>query len=50
MDDELGRDIVDGRIVDWSKMSVEELNKLRIKIKEKEIEIRNKINKELEEN
>ncbi len=49
MSEELGRDIVEGRIVDWTKMSTEELKKMRASAKEKEKAILNKINKELEQ-
>lgn len=49
MSDELGRDIIEGRIIDWSKMSTEELKKMRESVKEKEKAILNKINKELEQ-
>ena len=47
-DDTLGKDIVDGRIINWDKMSVEDLEKMKQLYEEKEKEIRKKINEELE--
>ena len=43
-------DIIDDRIIDWDKMSVEQIKELRDSIKEKERKIRNKIDKELKNN
>ena len=48
MEEELGRDIVDGKIIDWSTMSTEELKKMRETLKAKETELLNQIDKELE--
>ena len=49
MREELKRDIVDGRIIDWSKLSVEELKKMKKKYKEKEEELLKKIDEQLKE-
>lgn len=48
MEDELGSDMIDGKFVKWDDMSVEELKKLRLKLKEKEKKILDKIDKELD--
>lgn len=47
MSEELKRDIVDGKIIDWSKLSVKELQEMKLKFKEKETNLLNQINKEL---
>lgn len=49
MREELKRDIVDGRIIDWSKLSVEELKKMKKEYKEKEEELLKKIDEQLKE-
>ncbi len=49
MEEELGKDIVDGKIVDFSKMSIEELREMKEKLKKQEKAILDKINKELEQ-
>lgn len=48
MSEELGRDIVEGKIIDWSKMSIEEIKEMISRMKRKEEDILDKINKELE--
>ena len=48
MSEELGRDIVDGKIIDWTKMSTEELKKIKETVKENEKAILKKINNLLE--
>ena len=35
MSEELKKDIVDGKIIDWSKLSVKELQEMKLKFKEK---------------
>lgn len=45
---ELGKDIVDGRIIDWSKLSTEELKRMKQAYEEREKKIRDEISKELE--
>lgn len=47
MSEELKKDIVDGKIIDWSKLSVKELQEMKLKFKEKETKLLNQINKEL---
>ncbi len=49
MSEELKKDIVDGKIIDWSKLSVKELQEMKSKFKEKEKNLLNQINKKLEE-
>lgn len=44
---ELKKDIVDGKIIDWSKLSKEELLALKEQFKNKEKEILRKIDEEL---
>lgn len=48
MSEELRKDIVDGKIVDWQKLEVSELEKMKEKLQEKEKEILAKIDEELE--
>lgn len=48
MDEELKKDIIDGKIIDWSKLSQEELLAMKAKFKEREQELLKKINKELD--
>ena len=47
MEKELKRDIVDGKIIDWSKLSQEELTAMKKELEKKEEKLLNKINKEL---
>lgn len=49
MNEELGTDIIDGKIIDWSKISEEDLQNLEKKIQKKEKEILDKINSNLEQ-
>ena len=49
MREELKRDIIDGKIIDWSKLSVEELKKMKKEYKEKEEKLLKKINDMLKE-
>ena len=49
MREELKRDIIDGRIIDWSKLSDEELKKMKKEYKEKEDELLKKIDEQLKE-
>ena len=49
MREELKRDIIDGRIIDWSKLSFEELKKMKKEYKEKEDELLKKIDEQLKE-
>ena len=42
------KDIIDGRIIDWSKLSTEELKRMKKAYEERENEIRMKIDKELD--
>ena len=44
----LKKDIIDGRIIDWSKLSTEELKRMKKAYEERENEIRMKIDKELD--
>lgn len=48
MEDGLGNDMIDGKFINWDDMSVEELKKLRLKLKEKERKILDKIDEELD--
>lgn len=48
MEEEFGRDIIDGKIIDWSKLTNKELLEMRAKLKNKEKEILKEIEKELE--
>ena len=48
MSEEFKKDIIDGRIIDWDKLSDEELESIRKNLKQKEQELLRKINKELE--
>ncbi len=43
MEEEFKREIIDGQIVDLSKMSIEDLKKLQKKLKQEEKEILKKI-------
>lgn len=47
MSDGLGKDIIDGRIIDWSKLTTEDLEKMKKVYEEKENEILKKIDQEL---
>ena len=47
MENELKRDIVDGKIIDWSKLSKEELISMKKELEKKEKNLINKIDKEL---
>lgn len=49
MESDLRKDIIDGRIIDWSKLSVEELKRMKRAYEERENKIRMKIDKELED-
>lgn len=49
MENDLGKDIVDGKIIDWGKLSIEELTKMKKAYEEKESRIMNIINNELNE-
>ena len=42
------KDIIDGRIIDWSKLSAEELKRMKKAYEERENKIRMKIDKELD--
>lgn len=48
MEEKLGNIIVDGRIVDLDKISIEELEKIKKKLEKEEQEIRERIDKLLE--
>jgi hypothetical protein len=48
MESDLKKDIIDGRIIDWSKLSTEELKRMKKAYEERENEIRTKIDKELD--
>lgn len=48
MERDLKKDIIDGRIIDWSKLSTEELKRMKKAYEERENEIRMKIDKELD--
>lgn len=48
MESDLKKDIIDGRIIDWSKLSVEELKRMKKAYEERENKIRMKIDKELD--
>lgn len=43
MSDGLGKDIIDGRIIDWSKLTTEDLEKMKKVYEEKENEILKKL-------
>ena len=47
MDEELKRDIIDGKIIDWSKLSKKELEDMKAKFEKKEKDLLEKIDKEL---
>ena len=49
MSEELKKDIIDGKIIDWNNLSDEELKKMKKQYEQKEKEILAKINKELED-
>ena len=48
MEEEFGKDIIDGKIVDLSKLTTKELLEMRDKLKKREEEILKEIDKELE--
>ena len=48
MESDLKKDIIDGRIIDWSKLSTEELKRMKEAYEERENETRMKIDKELD--
>ena len=48
MESDLKKDIIDGRIIDWIKLSTEELKRMKKAYEERENEIRMKIDKELD--
>ena len=48
MESDLKKDIIDGRIIDWSKLSTEELKRMKKAYEERENKIRMKIDKELD--
>ncbi len=48
MDEKFGTIVVDGKIIDLDKTSIEELEKIREKLKSEEEEIRREIDKLLE--
>ncbi len=48
MEEEFGKDIIDGKIVDLSKLTTNELLEMRDKLKKREEEILKEIDKELE--
>lgn len=48
MESDLKKDIIDCRIIDWSKLSTEELKRMKKAYEERENEIRMKIDKELD--
>lgn len=45
--EELGKDIIDGKIIDWSQLSTEELIALKEKLQKTQDEILKKIDEEL---
>ncbi len=47
MESDLKKDIIDGKIIDWSKLSTEELKRMKEEYEKKESKIRMKINEEL---
>ena len=47
MEEELKRDIIDGKIIDWSKLSKKELSDMKEKFEKKEKDLLEKIDKEL---
>ena len=48
MESDLKKDIIYGRIIDWSKLRAEELKRMKKAYEERENEIRMKIDKELD--
>ena len=50
MREELKRDIIDGRIIDWNKLSIDELKKMKKEYEEKEKMLLKKIDEQLKEN
>ena len=50
MSEELKRDIIDGRIIDWNKLSIDELKKMKKEYEEKEKMLLKKIDEQLKEN
>ena len=48
MESDLKKDIIDGRIIDGSKLSAEELKRMKKAYEERENKIRMKIDKELD--
>lgn len=48
MESDLKKDIIDGRIIDWSKLRAEELKRMKKAYEERENKIRMKIDKELD--
>ena len=48
MESDLKKDIIDGRIIDWSKLSTEELKRMKKAYEERENAIRMNIDKELD--
>lgn len=44
MDEKFGIDIIDGKIINWDKLTDEELEKLQKELEEKEDKIRKEIN------
>ena len=48
MESDLKKDIIDGRIIDWSKLSTEEIKRMKKAYEERENKIRMKIDKELD--
>ena len=48
MESDLKKDIIDGRIIDWNKLSTEELKRMKKAYEERENKIRMKIDKELD--
>lgn len=49
MGQESKRDIIDGQIVNWDDMNIEDMEKLRDRLRQREKEIIEKINKHLEQ-
>lgn len=47
MENELKRDIIDGKIIDWTKLSEKELLAMKAQYEKKERELLAKIDKEL---
>ena len=48
MESDLKKDIIDGRLIDWSKLSTEELKRMKKAYEERENKIRMEIDKELD--